>query len=362
MASTGQYDIKNFTVSNGAITDLKELLFLSILQQGSIHEVLTIKSGVRNGKKIGGIGDFEAVGTSQKICNPTYNGSKLATVENEWKLGNMTIAEQLCADDFVETIAEVALKLGTEVGNLQDTDILNYIIEPKLSEAIQKAVWRYMFIGDVDALHVSDGGNITDTVDVKLVNAIDGIFKRLFLAVPTSANGRYVKIAANYETCKDLQRSKLLGNNVATSILDNLIYGANIKLRQRSDKTIFCTQSLADALARDIAQNNKGSNLHFESLFDGFMLRSSYNGHTILALPIWDEMIQTFEDQGDTFRLPHRAVFASKELLWGGVESAGELMPNLRIWFENKDNVTYIFGRENMGTTLWEGDLISMAY
>ena len=362
MASTGQYDIKQFTVSNGAIEDLKELLFLSVLQQGAINEVLTIKSGVRNGKKIGGIGDFEAVGTSQKICNPTYNGSKLTTVENEWRLGNMTIAEQLCADDFVDTIAEVALKLGTDAGDLQDTDLLNYIIEPKLTEAIQKAVWRYLFMGDTEAEHAKAGGYISDAVDIRLIDATDGIFKRLYAAVPNSATGRYVKIDANYETTKELQRSKLLADDVATSIFDHLIYGANIKLRQRSDKTIFCTQSLADALARDIARNNKGSNLHFESLFDGFMLKSSYNGHTILALPIWDEMIQTFEDLGNTFRCPHRAVFASKELLWGGVESAGELMPNLRIWFENKDNVTYIFGRENLGTTIWEGNLISMAY
>ena len=360
--SIAQYDMNKFTVSNGAIEDLKELIFLTVLKYGALSEIVEIQQGVRNGKKIGGIGDFDALGTSQKICNPTYNASKLMTVQDEWALGNLTIAEQLCADDFIPTIAAYALKIGTNAGDMTDTEILNGVIEPRLREAIDKAVWRYMFMGNTDAKNVTDGGDITDGEDVALVNAIDGFFKRLFLAVPDNAGKRYVKIDANTESTKDLQHSAIFGSGVATKIFNDLIFGASMKLRQKADKVIYCTQSLADALSADIVNSNKGSALQYESLFDGFMLKSKYNTTNIIALPIWDEMIQSYNDKGATFLNPHRAVFCTKNLLWAGFESINSILPDLDIWYERKESMTYIKGRENMGTVLWEGDLISMAY
>ncbi|TFD92786.1 hypothetical protein E2605_18245 [Dysgonomonas capnocytophagoides] len=362
MASTAQYDLNAFTVSNGAIQDLKQLIFLSILEKGSINEIIEIKQGIKNGDKIGGIGDFGLVGSAQPLCNPTYNATKLATVEKEWKLGDLTVAEKLCADDFLNTIAETALKLGTYAGDLTDSELLSYIIEPRLTEALDRAVWRYLWMGDTSAANVANGGNITDGLELKHFNSIDGFFKRLFAAVPTTIGSRYVQIAANTETTKANQLSKILDTNVATGIFDKLILGANMKLRQRKDKVILCTQTMADALAQDIKKNNKGSELQWQSLFDGFMSATIYNGVKIIALPIWDEMIQSFEDKGATFNIPHRAVFCSKSLLWGGMESANSVLPDLDIFFEKKPRETYIYGRENLGTVVWEADLISMAY
>jgi hypothetical protein len=133
-----------------------------------------------------------------------------------------------------------------------------------------------------------------------------------------------------------------------------------MKLRQKSDKILLVTQTLADALAIDIKTNNKGSNLQWESLFDGFVSATQYNGQTILALPIWDEMIQSFENTGTKWNKPHRAVFASKETLKGGVES-NNMLADLQIFFSQKDQKNYLLAKDKAGTLTWEDELIMFA-
>lgn len=361
MASTALNDLKKLTPSNQAIQDLRELIFLSTLQYGSLAETLTFQYGAKNGKYVGGIGEFDIIGESKKLCKPTFNSTKIATQEKKWELGAFVVSESLCADDFAETVARFCMNTGTRKADLTDTDLLAHIVEPRLKTAIEKGLWRYYWFGDKTAKNVSAQGIITDGVDTKHFTAVDGLFKRLYDITATNASRR-IKIDANGEASKALQRSKLFEDGVATGIFDDLIYGANIKLRQQTDKVVLCTQSYADALASDVKKTNKGSDLQWESLFDGLVSATKYNGETILALPIWDEMIASYEDQGDTLKFPHRVLYASKSALWGGVESENDFMPNLDIWFSKDDQENKILGREEVGTLIWEDDLVQFAY
>lgn len=361
MASTAYNDIYKLTPNNKAISDLRELLFLEVLKFGSISETLTLKYGVQNGKYVGGVGDFGLVGEDKKMCNPDYNATSLSAQEKIWELGRLVISESMCADDFIETVAELALNTGTDKADLTDTFLLNGIVEPRLREAIEKAIWRYFWFNDTAAQHATDGGVITDSLDLKFFTPIDGLFKRLF-AITAANPAQRVTIAANAEATKAAQRTAMFAEGAATGVMDQLIYNASMKLRQRSDKIVLCTQSFADALASDIKKTNKGSDLQWQSLFDGLVSATRYNGETLLALPLWDEMIAAYEDKGATLNYPHRALFAAKDTLWGGVESQNDFMPNLKIWFSDDNQVNYILGREELGTMVWEDDLIQFAY
>lgn len=362
MASTAYNDLSQLTPDNLAIKDLRELLFLEVLKFGAISETLSLQYGVQDKKIVGGIGEFNILGESRNMCNPTFNATKLNTQEKRWELGTLAVLEQMCADDFIETVARFAMKTGTDKADLTQTDLLNYIVEPRLKEAVEKAVWRYFWFGDKDAVNVTDGGNITNGIDVKFFTPIDGLFKRLFALTAGANNKQRVTISANAETTYANQRAKMFDSGVATKVFDDLIYNASMKLRQRTDKIVLCTQSYADALASDIKKTNKGSDLQWESLFDGLVSATKYNGQTILALPIWDEMIAAYENKGTALNCPHRVLFAAKDVLWGGIESANDFMPNLKIWFSDDDQVNKILGREDLGTLIWEDELIQFAY
>ena len=361
MASTGLSYMDQFTVSNQGIMDLKELLFLTVLQQGSINETVDFMTGVKNGSRLGGVGEMGLVGKKGNGCSPQWNTTNLDTVEKIWELIEYEVAEQLCYADFEDTIVQHSMRTGTDRADLTGTDYMDVILEPRLRLALEKMIWRLVWFGDKNAENVTDGGIITDTVNPDFFKVNDGLFKRL-LAITAANPLQHVSIAANSELTYSAQIGALRMSGVATSIFDKLIYDASMKLRQKISKVIMCTQTMSDALAIDIKRTT-GSNLQWESIFDGLVYATTYNGQRILSLPIWDEMIQSFEDDKDSGRWnnPHRAVFADIKDLKAGTESS-DMIATLEAWFEKKDQMNYMLCKDKIGTLTWEDDLIMFAY
>lgn len=371
MASTGQNYFNKFLVNNQGVTDLSELIFLTILQSGPLSDTMNMNFGIRQAQRVAGVGSFDPVGTSKSMCNPKFNNTNLATQEKVWSLGNITIAERLCADDFVNTIAQWSMRTGNSKADLTGTDMMSIVIEPRLREQLEQALWRVLWFGDTAAKNVADSGVITDGVSLDLFTMTDGLFKRLFDAAPTSGK-QYVEIAANNADTYDGQRANILVKGVAMDIFDKLIYNADMRIRQ-GERIILATQSMVDALARDLKANNIGSEGQWESLFDGLPYAIKYNGETIQPLPIWDDMIYRFQriskttGTGDaevtktTLYKPHRAVFTNKNNLMAGIESS-EGLTSLNVWFSQDDQDVKILAREDVGTMIWEDDLIQFAY
>lgn len=365
MASTGYNDIKDFTVCEEDIRDLRELVRLTNLDYGSITEILTVEFGVWNGKSTGYLGRMGMVGKNKEMCRPDWDATPIKTSKGVWELGPAMITEEICADDFIDTIVKWSMNTGTEKADMSNGDYMNIVIEPALVEAQEDMVWRIAMHAETDAQLVSAGGHISNQVDgvatnLEFFNMTDGIWKRLFEAVPTTSP-KYVQIAANQETTKAAQMNAILADGVATGIFDRLIYGADARLLQQGDKMIVCTWQLASALERDIEAGNKGSELQWEHIFNGQLAATRYRGMTIIAVPKLDEMIQRYNDAGDTFFLPHRAWFASKRQMRLGFEG-DSILANLDIWFSRDDQVTRILARDEMGTAIIEPDLVSAAY
>ncbi|MCL1933505.1 MAG: hypothetical protein FWF53_06830, partial [Candidatus Azobacteroides sp.] len=196
MASTGQQYTDQFTVSNQGITDLRELLFLSILQFGSINETMDVMTGVIPGSRLGGIGEMEPVGLLANGCNPNWNASKIATIEKLWELGAYEVAEKICYRDLEDTLVQFTMRTGTDRADLTGTDYMDVIVEPLLSQAMEKMVWRLFWFGNKASDNVSNGGLITEGVNPDLFKICDGLFKRLFDITIANPLQR-VTIAAN---------------------------------------------------------------------------------------------------------------------------------------------------------------------
>ena len=76
-----------FTVDNGAITDLRELLFLTVYDDPDIDLTVTTKTGVTNGQKLGYINDLGDVGEKGGGCDPAYTSVNITGIQKEWELG-----------------------------------------------------------------------------------------------------------------------------------------------------------------------------------------------------------------------------------------------------------------------------------
>lgn len=358
MASTG-LNFANLTPSNGALQQLNELLFLKVLGEERLAQVFNVVFGVLNGKKVGFVGEFGLVGKSAQGCDPNYDNSTLAVTEKTWELGEWGVYEKICYRDLIGTLAQVAMRRGATIADLTGTEYLDDIVYPRLELAIYKMLMRFAWFGDKDADTISEGGVLTNSTDPEYFNVTDGFWKRAYSIVAADASRR-VTIVANEEATYAAQKSAILADGVATGIIDDLIMGASADLRQAANQVIFVTQSLKDALTRDIRKNNVGSDLQWRAIFDG-ITEANYDGIRIVAVPFWDSIIQSYENTGTAWNKPHRALYSTTDNLLVGIDNYTDFA-ELNVFFDEKSELNLLKSKGALGTIIAQDNMIQVAY
>lgn len=350
--------IKNLTKDNGAVSDLRDLLVMTNFVDEKLEQFFTFVQNVEQGKKLGWKGQMDEVGWKGAPCNPTYRSVNISAADKEWDLGFWSIPLKWCYEDFLDTMAEYALKTGTDIGDLTTTDIMNIVIRPALDDAIRRMFWRFIWFGDKNAKNTDNSGQITAGVDVELFQPCDGLFKQLF-AIGAASPTQHTTIAANSETTTALQFSKLKGAGVAIGIFDSLLEDADSRIASLDGAGLFVTKSLADALTKDLKREYKEI-LTWEQVFKGLDV-TEYNGTKVYRISVWDRIIQEFQNNGTKLNLPHRAVFGSPKQMFVG-SPANSIISDLEIWFNQDERVTKCYSAGRLGCLVGEDNLFQLAY
>ena len=344
-------NFSQFTVDNGAIRDLGELLFLTVFNDPEIERVLTISTGVYNGQKLGYIDDMGDVGKNKSGCSPTYDNINITGVEKEWALGPWQIAKHICYTELENTIAKYSLNTGTEIAYLPDTPYWNDVLVPLLQRAMVEMFWRIAWFGDTDAKNVADSGLLTTGVDKTLFTMADGLWKRLkaITATNTSATPKVTYAS---------QKAAIRKEGVAIGIVDDMLSDADSRIFDKEDHAIMMTNSLFKALRNDVKKLHN-LQLEVEQVTSGIQL-SRYDGHEIIVLDIWDRMIKKYEDNGTSLNCPHRAILTSPQNLFAGTTDK-ELIADLSVTFNDETRYNNIFAQSNIGTLVGEDALVQVA-
>lgn len=358
-------DFSQFTVDNGAIRDLNELLFTSIYNDPDIESILTLKTNLINGKKLGYLDSIGDVGTPGGGCDPDYSAVSISGIEKTWDLGKWRIPKTICYEDLENTLAELGMNTGTEKADITNTPYFDKVLQPLLQKAITEMFWRLTWFGDTEAANVSaegvdatGGGIITDTINPNLLTPTDGLWKRLEAIIADNEDQR-TEIAANSETTKALQKSAIREEGVAIDILDDMLTNADSRIFDYPDHAIIMTSSLFRALRSDIIERYGKTTMPFEYVAAGFGL-SQYDGHRVVVLDIWDRIIRKYEDNGTTLNCPHRALLASPSNLFVGT-SDNQRMATLTVKFDDRARDNFIFAESDLGTLIGEDALVQVA-
>lgn len=346
-----------FTVDNGAITDLRELLHDTVYNDPDIELVVSSETGVKNGKKLGRLHSMGDVGKNAKGCKPEYEKPQVTGTEKTWDLGPWQIPLEICYADLENTVAKYGMNSGTAIGNLIDTPYWEFVLMPLLEKAIVEMFWRITWFGDKDAQNVSSSGLITDGVNTNLFTMTDGLFKQL-KAIYAANPGQLTKIAANAEATYQAQKEAIRKPGVAIDIFDEMLSECDSRIFDDPQAAIYCTNSLFKALRNDV---KKVQNLHLEvdQIASGIKL-SEYDGHRIIVLDVWDRLIKKFENDGTKLNAPYRAVISTPNNLFVGTEDT-KRVADLSITFDDKDRQNYIFAQSNIGTLVGEDALVQVA-
>lgn len=350
-------DFSKLTPKNGALQELKELIFLELSQDDKLGQLVTFMTGQEHGKKLGYVGKAGLLGKKATGCNPTYDQNLVTPSEKAWDLQEWAIAEKICYKDLEGTIAEHFAANGSDMADLTDSEYMDTVVRPLLEQAIRDLVIRFVFFGDKDA-----AGSLKEGISADNFNLVDGIWKQLFQGVAAGKTSR-VTIAANTKTSIADQYAEMRKAGAATGVLNDLIINSPMKLRTVSDRVFIVTQAFADMLNLDIQENNKGSNLQWETVFAGIQ-KTQYQGITVIAVPQFDEIIQEClknSTNAGAYDKPFRVIYGAKGNFRAGTKST-EAMADLKVNFNDVDLFNYIYAADTIGALVLADDLAAVAY
>lgn len=231
--------------------------------------------------------------------------------------------------------------LGAQKCTLSNGTIV-YLAADAASGVAQEGKSYYSLTGATQS--VNAGGIITEDVDTEYFDIIDGLFKQLRGYVAEENKRGYV-ISANAQASKEAQMSNMTPD-VAYGILSGMWYKAPIKLRnmkadtnQNNRPKFLVTQTIADAYEQYLT--GKGIAPTYVNLVEGVQVLA-FLGIPVVPMPIWDQMIQSFNDLGDTYFKPHRALLTTKSVIAVGSPTEGQLFGELKIWYNVDEEKTKI--------------------
>lgn len=356
MASSG-IDFAGLTPSNGAIRELAELIFLEQLGEDKLGQVVTFLTGQESGQKLGFVNPLGLVGRASDGCNPTYDNHAVTTSEKEWNFKEWQIAEQICYDDLINTLAEHYPRNGSDVADLTDTEYMETVVRPLFEAAIPKLLFRLIFFGDTEI-----EGNLKDGVDAKYFNLIDGIWKQLFTGVTEGKTKRFT-IEANAAATVDAQYAAMMQPGAATGVLDEIILRTPAKVLNQANRMFVVTDAFAKCLGFDIQKNNKGSELQWRSIFEGVRV-TEYQGFTLMAIAQWDEIIQDYlknTTNAGAYDKPFRVIFGSKANFRAGTKSQ-DAIATLKAFFVEKEQMNYLLAKDTIDAKVAAEEYAVVAY
>ena len=205
---------------------------------------------------------------------------------------------------------------------------------------------------------VNEGGYITEDVDPEYFDIIDGLFKQL-RGLVAEDNKRGETIAANSQTSKADQMAYMTPER-AYNLLSAMWYKAPIRLRNMKADTnvenrpkFLVTQSIADAYEQYLI--GKGIDRTFVNLVEGVQVLS-FLGIPVVPMAIWDEMIQAYNDLGDTYFKPHRALLTTKSVLAVGTPNGERAYGEFDIWYDKTSRKNYILLKDKLDAKIANPD------
>ncbi|MDX9789256.1 MAG: hypothetical protein RBT61_00355 [Candidatus Kapabacteria bacterium] len=303
-------NLESLSFSADELRGLNELIVKAILESPTIDTFATLHRGIKNDAEIGLIpGKYELVGLPRQGCDPLPHAYELVAEMKKWQPRWLEVILDICITEMEESFLKIALACGIDVFDLTKTQIADWILD-RMIPAINDMIFRYAWFGDTDADNISGSGNITDGVHVEFFNVLDGFFKQL-AEITAKTPERATEIPGNSESTYADQRA-VTAVDVAAAVND-LIDSALPELAIQPDRMLIVSQSVFQKLRRYL----QGVGTVFQDyklMVNGIEL-ANWDGIPLYSFPMWDRMIQKYQNNGTKWNYPHRVLYTCKSNL-----------------------------------------------
>lgn len=326
------------TFTADQLRQMNELVVKAVLEAPTLTLFHELATGIKNDREIGLIpGTLGLMGKAAQGCNPTADTLTDTAQLKTWSPKRIEVIIDQCATDIAASMAKLSRKLGIEVNDLTSTEYFAFILD-LLAVDLPKMILRHAWFGNTAANNVdgSPAGVLTSGVDADYFNVLNGFWYQLGV-IYAATPARKVAITGNSQATYALQKSVATPATVLAD-LNNVIDSAPAVLSAQPDQVLIVTRSVFQRAYRALQAAGLAYKIELQS--NGFNLMD-WDGIPMYSVPLFDEWIQAYEDNGTKYNNPHRILYTTKSNLVIGMEGT-TLFDNVKTSFDDRSRFNRI--------------------
>lgn len=345
-------DLLHFTADE--VRSLNEMVVTAVLEAPELSLFHTFFTGIKNDKRIGIVpGTFGLVGKAGQGCDPVADCATLAATEKTWEPRYVEIVLDQCVDtDFMNSLMRFAVSCGIDMHDLTKTEVFAFILNI-LSSDIKKMLLRKAWFDQRDAAQWP-AGMITPGQDPAYFNVLNGFFYQL-AEIYAADPERITAMSGNTQATTALQKS------VATPALiyadlNAVIDAAKAELTAQPDRVLLVTQSVATRVFRHL--QSLGVAYKIELMTNGLQ-SSTWDGINMYSIPLWDQWIAAYENNGTKLNNPHRVVYTTKSNLGIGM-ACTSLFERINTFYDPRSRYNRIEAKDAFDAKIFDDNLVQV--
>lgn len=310
---------ESLTLNPREAETVSEVIFKRIYNDSDLSEYHEMETGIDVKTQIAFAGRLGLLGKKTTGCTPNEAGGFELT-EKYWTPVLEDFRLKHCQADMPALLKlfrksqRINPDFFDAVGT-QEFGVIISAVEVAMLENMHRKIW----FNDTTAKTIADSGVFTNGTDLGYFNSFDGLFKQIFIEVPSNAANR-IAISANAGTN---YAGQALAEDAALGIFEKMVTAADERLVSTEDSFILTTRSLADNYRATLRNKNLGSG--FLEVVEEGRPKLYFDGIEVKVRYDWDRYIKTYQDNGTKWNLPHRAVFTTKSNIPVGTLSEEDL-------------------------------------
>jgi len=329
-------NLDNLHFTPDELRSLNELVVTAVLEAPELSSFHTFVTGIKNDRRIGIIpGTFGLIGKAAQACNPVPQCYENVADEKTWEPRYLEVIIDMCVDELADTLMKLAVKCGVDVFDLTKTEIFTFILDI-LTKDIKKMVFRHVWFGD-QAAAAFPLGNLTPGTDPTFFNVINGFFQQMaviYAANPLQLNAMPGNTQATY-ALQGTVATPLLTYNAVNALIDNGIS----ELAAQPDRILLVTRSVMDRLRRQLQA--LGTAFQDYKLSINGLEFATWDGIRLVSIPLWDQWIRAYENNGVRWNDPHRVVYTTVSNLNIGMVCTS-LFDNINSFYDQRSRINRI--------------------
>jgi hypothetical protein len=328
-------NLDNLHFTADELRSLNELIVTAVLEAPPLNSFHTLVTGIKNDKRIGIIpGTFGLILKAAQSCDPVAQCHEAEAIEKTWEPKYLEFINDMCIDEIENSLMRLYIDCANPY-DLTKTQIFSFIAGIYATD-LPKEVLRYAWFGNTAARN-TPLGVLTPGVDPAFFNVLNGFWQQMaviYAANPLQLQAFPGNTQANYALQQSVA-TPLLSYNAVNALID----AAPSELVQQPDRVLLVTRSVMDRLRRQLQA--LGTAFQDYKLMVNGLEFATWDGIRIVSIPLWDQFIRTYENNGTKWNDPHRVVYTTVSNLNIGM-ACTSLFENINSFYDPRSRYNRI--------------------